>query len=107
MLSALLIASCFALSMGQTTDCINTYNATLGEEPNDGGTCGITLLSLLSSSDSAAITAICQEGEDCNTRLENIISACGDTVSFRSTQSTALRSYIYMRKNYFCASLAT
>jgi len=82
MLTALLIASCFALSLGQTQNCVNTYNATLGDSPTDGGTCLLNMLQLLfrSVAPSAAVTAVCQEGQDCNTRLENIASVCGDSV---------------------------
>ena len=84
MLTTLLIALCFALSLGQTRNCINTFNATLGDSPTDGGTCVDSLRTFLfgaPSADSAEVTAICQEGQDCNTRLENIASVCGDSVS--------------------------
>jgi len=82
---ALLIASCLALSLGQTTNCINAYNATLGDSPSDSGACRGNLFSFFLSSpgpDSTETIALCQEGQDCNSRLENIASVCGDTVSY-------------------------
>ena len=86
MLSALLIASgCFAFALGQTTNCINAYNETFGGSPSDDGMCFGSLYSLTTGSsgpDSAEATAVCQEGQNCNTRLNSINSACGDTVSY-------------------------
>ena len=102
MFFALLIASCLALSLGQTTNCINAYNATLGDSPSDDGTCRDNLVSLFFSSlspDSTEAIAICQEGQDCNSRLENIASVCGDTVSY-STNSLFVRVAIATTESF-------
>ena len=84
MLTILLIASCIALSWGQTNECVTTYNNTLGDNPTDNGACGLSLLSLFGGSSgqgSDEAAAVCNEDQDCNTRLRNIFDVCGDSVS--------------------------
>jgi len=108
MLTILLIASCVALSWGQTNECVTIYNDTLGDDPTDNGACGQSFFSLFigfarQGSDEA--TVVCNEGQDCNTRLRNIFDVCGDSVSLNDLLLIASRSSVLHSTLQSCVAI--
>ena len=83
--TALMITLSFLLSSAQSQappspECIAAYNATFSNEAT--GSCEMAYFALIgeSATDDQRMM-VCNSDQQCNTMLESIISACGNTVS--------------------------
>ena len=96
--TAVVIASSFVLSSAQdqpSAQCIAAYNATFNDSTDT--TCVEAYITLLFGGGSnEQRMMVCDAGQRCNTMIENIISICGDTVSW----IIYLCSYICIRTMY-------
>ena len=81
LIAAVIIASSIVLSSAQPSpECITAYNATFSSEDPTCVTAYYLLLTGNATDEQRMM--VCNEGQQCNTMLENIITECGDAVSF-------------------------
>lgn len=84
LIAAVVIASCIAVSSAQvpSPECSEAYNATFRSQNSTN--CSLAYFSLLSpvTSTDEKRMMVCDEGQMCNIMLENVITTCGDSVSY-------------------------
>ena len=85
-IAALVIASSIvSISSAQSQpspECIAAYNATF-DDLDGYGACGSAFDALvLGYATDEEKMMVCDEGQQCNAMIENIINLCGDTVSY-------------------------
>ena len=86
LLFAVVLIVTVALSPAQeqpSPQCIAAYNATVNSDDTASTNCTEAYGKLLiSNATDQQIMMVCSAGQQCNSMIENIISLCGDTVSY-------------------------
>ena len=80
--TAVLIASSVVLSSAQPIpECLTAFNATFGSTTS----CGVAYGSLyFENATDEQRMMVCDESQQCNTMIENIISICDNTVNYKT-----------------------
>ena len=92
---AVLITSFVVLSSAQSSsECAAAYSATFFSTDDEATTCVQAYKALLNdNATNEQAMMVCNTGQQCNTMIENIITQCGNTVSFNL--------HIHYGYNYF------